>query len=88
MTINVAYIDTDLPAIQAARGNSASILVLQPFGGGISIGKKNTPSATVDIAGDLVVENVPEFDDNASAIAANLPIGKLYRTGDVLKIVH
>ena len=29
-----------------------------------------------------------EYADNATAIAAGLPIGRLYRTGDVVKVVH
>jgi hypothetical protein len=28
------------------------------------------------------------YADNATAVAAGLAVGKLYRTGDVLKIVH
>jgi hypothetical protein len=30
----------------------------------------------------------PEFANNADAIVAGLTIGKVYRTGDLLKIVH
>lgn len=29
-----------------------------------------------------------EFANNAAAVAAGLPGGALYRTGDVLKVVH
>jgi len=32
--------------------------------------------------------NLSEFSDNAAAIAAMLPVGTFYRTGDVLKVVH
>lgn len=38
----------------------------------------NTPSFT----------SVPEYADNAAAVTAGLAVGKVYRTGDVLKIVH
>lgn len=38
----------------------------------------NTPSFT----------GVNEYADNAAAITAGLSTGKVYRTGDVLKIVH
>jgi hypothetical protein len=31
---------------------------------------------------------VPEYADNAAAVAASKPVGFVYRTGDVLKIVH
>ena len=32
--------------------------------------------------------NLPVYTDNAAAIAAGLSIGQLYRTGDVVKVVH
>lgn len=38
----------------------------------------NTPSFT----------GVSEYADNAAAVAAGLAVGKVYRTGDVLKIVR
>lgn len=31
---------------------------------------------------------LPEYTDNAAAIAGGLVVGNLYRTGDVLKVVH
>lgn len=34
------------------------------------------------------LRNVPEYADNAAAIAASRPIDSIYRTGDALKIVH
>ena len=36
----------------------------------------------------IVIGNVPVYADNAAAVTAGLAVGKLYRTGDVLKIVH
>lgn len=36
----------------------------------------------------IVIANVPIYADNAAAVAGGLAIGKLYRTGDILKIVH
>jgi len=30
----------------------------------------------------------PQYADNAAALFAGLPPGKIYRTGDILKIVH
>lgn len=39
-------------------------------------------------AGTIVISSVPVYADNAAAVAAGLAIGKLYRTGDALKIVH
>ena len=39
-------------------------------------------------AGAMMIADVPVYADNAAAVAAGLAIGKLYRTGDILKIVH
>jgi len=36
----------------------------------------------------LLLVNVKEYANNAAAIAAGLPVGAIYRTGDDLKIVH
>ena len=32
--------------------------------------------------------DLPEYADNAAAIAAGLTSGQVYRTGDLLKVVH
>lgn len=41
---------------------------------------------------DLVIKvpltGAPEYANNADAIVAGLSVGKVYRTGDLLKIVH
>ena len=34
------------------------------------------------------VNNLPQYADNASALAAGLRIGQFYRTGDIVKVVH
>ena len=39
-------------------------------------------------AAAIVIASVPVYADNAAAVAAGLSVGKLYRTGDALKIVH
>jgi hypothetical protein len=36
----------------------------------------------------IVIANTPEYADNASALLNGLDIGQLYRTGDILKVVH
>lgn len=36
----------------------------------------------------LMLVNIKEYVDNAAALAAGLPVGAIYRTGDLLKIVH
>lgn len=35
-----------------------------------------------------VFSSVPEYADNAAAVTGGLNVGDIYRTGDVLKIVH
>ena len=39
-------------------------------------------------ASTIVIANTPEYADNAAAILGGLTVGKIYRTGDALKIVH
>lgn len=39
-------------------------------------------------AGYIIHSPPPEYADNAAALAAGLPIGTEYRTGDILKVVH
>jgi hypothetical protein len=36
----------------------------------------------------VLINNDAVFADNTAALAAGLPIGAIYRTGDLLKIVH
>lgn len=36
----------------------------------------------------MVIANVPVYADNAGAVTAGLTNGQIYRTGDVLKVVH
>lgn len=36
----------------------------------------------------LILDNIKEYTDNAAALAAGLPVGSIYRTGDLMKIVH
>jgi hypothetical protein len=38
--------------------------------------------------GKLGIGLIPEFADNAAAIAGGLSTGTLYRTGDLVKAVH
>jgi hypothetical protein len=53
----------------------------------------NVPASTtissLDVNGSgIKLTGVQEYADNSAAVAAGLPIGYIYRTGDVLKIVH
>ena len=40
------------------------------------------------VHGNLNITSVSEYADNTAAIAAGLTTGDVYRTGDLLKIVH
>ncbi|MGO4710817.1 hypothetical protein AB4Y90_17265 [Chryseobacterium sp. 2TAF14] len=63
------------------------------FQGKVGIGTEN-PAAQLHVvkqSSDLtpaIIEGTKEFADNATAIAAGLSSGALYRTGDLLKVVH
>lgn len=63
------------------------------FEGRVGIGV-NAPAAPLHVvkqAADLtpaLIEGCSDLPDNAAAIAAGLPIGALYRTGDFIKVVH
>ena len=43
-----------------------------------------TPTSALAIA----IDTVQEYTDNAAAVTAGLSVGSIYRTGDLLKIVH
>jgi len=36
----------------------------------------------------IVIASTPSYADNAAALAGGLVVGQIYRTGDILKIVH
>lgn len=36
----------------------------------------------------IVIASTPVYADNAAALAGGLTAGQIYRTGDILKIVH
>lgn len=45
-------------------------------------------NGSLSVLSSLTLDSVSEYADNAAAVTAGLPVGRLYRTGDVLKIVH
>lgn len=54
----------------------------------LSIKNNGVDKFYIDKDGGIYSLGVLEYADNAAAVTAGLPIGKLYRTGDALKIVH
>jgi hypothetical protein len=59
----------------------ASTAIVYDISGRVGIGT-STPTAKLQIVG------LVEYADNASAATAGLTVGAMYRTGDLLKIVH
>lgn len=58
---------------------------------GIGINAPTAPLHVVKQASDLtpaIIAGCPDLADNAAAVAAGLPVGALYKTGDFLKVVH
>lgn len=49
--------------------------------GNVAIGTTN-PTSKLQVVG------LPEYADNAAALAGGLTVGAFYRTGDILKVVH
>src|SRR5690606_14855748 len=49
----------------------------------ITIATSATPTFT-----GVTISGIAEYADNAAAISGGLTTGRLYRTGDILKIVH
>lgn len=45
-------------------------------------------ASNTNIKNLLVISNILEYADNAAAVTAGLAVGSVYRTGDLLKIVH
>ncbi len=45
-------------------------------------------AAKHEFGGDIKFSTVQDLVDNTAAIAAGLQVGEIYRTGDLLKIVH
>ena len=66
-------------------------LVVNPAAGSFGIGDLDGVSSDAAISGDgarIKIVGVSEYFDNLAAINAGLSSGEIYRTGDLLKIVH
>lgn len=72
--------------------NGTSYLPNNIYGGGhtvfSNIGKGSDNTFSNGTSSQLNMQGIKEYADNASAIAAGITIGGLYRTNDLLKIVH
>lgn len=42
----------------------------------------------LDVNNTLTIHGLVEYADNAAAVTAGLVAGNLYRTGDIVKVVH
>ena len=70
--------------LYAATGNQIDL------GGGIGNRQNNVSvgNGTLYVSSGLKLGNILEYADNAAALAAGLVAGQVYRTVDLLKIVH
>lgn len=84
-----ALLQIGMGTSESARANALTILKNGKTGIGIL-----EPQATLHVINNItdltpvIIEGCNEYTDNAAALAAGLPVGALYRTGDVLKVVH
>ncbi len=66
-----------------ARANAMTVL----FNGNVGVGTL-TPTSRLHVSGQTRISGMLEYADNAAALSGGLTVGMLYRTGDLLKIVH
>ena len=74
-----------------ADGDSSNNLIIRRHNNniaGVTVMTVDRNNDDVTFAGNLKVQGVSEYADNTAAIAGGLTTGQLYRTGDLLKIVH
>lgn len=69
-------------------GHADASDVLQFRVGGATSPSTGTLSMSLLSNGRVLLSQVPEYADNAAAILGGLAVGTIYRTGDILKIVH
>ena len=79
-TLAVATADRAIAIGRAASSTHANSVAL-----GTNVASKVTNTTHVE---GLNVNTVSEYADNTAAVAGGLPLGQIYRTGDLLKIVH
>jgi len=86
-TVGKIYKDPDHGTIISTNhGSSNDLLVTN--GVGTPVIKIPTGTTKTILTGLLNVGSVSEYSDNAAALSGGLVVGDVYRTGDILKIVH
>jgi hypothetical protein len=70
--------------IYATAGNQIDL------GGGVANRQNNVHvgNGSLYVSNGLKLGNINEYPDNTAALTAGLVVGEVYRTGDLLKIVH
>jgi hypothetical protein len=81
------YKDSTTGYIIYARQSTGVRFAIPANTGNILINTTSDNGAKLQVNGTASLV-VAEYADNAAALAAGLTIGKIYRTGDLLKIVH
>jgi hypothetical protein len=79
-TLSVATADRAIAIGRAASSTHTNAVAI-----GTNVASKMADTTHVQ---GLNVNTVSEYADNAAAVAGGLPLGQIYRTGDLLKIVH
>lgn len=86
--LNGASTGSDASAtLYAWYNNEAKSASIQAFAN-VSTGTLAYVADTHTFTGQAIFNSVQEFADNAAVITGGLATGAIYRTGDVLKIVH
>lgn len=67
---------------------SGSALFNAPTGGLLYFRINNADALKINTDKTINMSTTPEYADNAAAVAGGLATGTIYRTGDLLKIVH
>ena len=77
--IVIGYNTSGIGSNTAVLGNDN--ILITALKGKVGVGT-TTPTSNLQVIG------LPEYADNAAAIAGGLTVGAFYRTGDLLKVVH
>jgi hypothetical protein len=95
LEVALGKVNTSIAATSGANAPTAAAIYLGQFylrtGGSKNLYySKTTGTGAADwgIVLSIASTGAPEYTDNAAAIAGGLLLGQVYRTGDVLKIVH